>query len=91
MAASSSCGSATDGSQRTSWTDDEVRTLIRVWEDHLGDLWRMTHNRKVYIAITAKLEFYGITKPVKAVKGKIENLGNTYRRLGRTLGTALPR
>ncbi|KAH9359878.1 hypothetical protein HPB48_014410 [Haemaphysalis longicornis] len=78
MAASSSCGSATAGDQRTSWTDNEVHTLIRVWENHLRDLRRTARKRKVYIAITAKVEFYGITKTVKAVKGKIENVENTY-------------
>ncbi|KAH9383177.1 hypothetical protein HPB48_024003 [Haemaphysalis longicornis] len=54
MAASSSCGSASGGIQQTSWMDDEVHALIRVREDHLGDLRRTTRNRKVYIAITAK-------------------------------------
>lgn len=64
---------------RTQWFESETYALIRIWEDHLSDLRRAKCNKKVYIAITEKLHSLGITKTVREVKTKIENLGNQYR------------
>ncbi|KAH9382266.1 hypothetical protein HPB48_022119 [Haemaphysalis longicornis] len=46
--------------------------------DHLSDLRRVKHNRKVYEAITEDLSALGIKKTIREVKTKIENLGNQY-------------
>lgn len=53
--------------------------MIRIWQNHLSDLRRVKHNRKVYAAITEDLSALGIKKTIREVKTKIENLGNQYR------------
>ncbi|KAH6939468.1 hypothetical protein HPB50_018501 [Hyalomma asiaticum] len=64
---------------RAQWTESETFTLIRIWQDHIGDLRRTKRNSRVYAAIVEALQAEGIEKPLKAVKAKIENLGNKYR------------
>ncbi|XP_042147376.1 myb/SANT-like DNA-binding domain-containing protein 1 [Ixodes scapularis] len=41
--------------QRAPWTEQETFALIRVWEDHLGDLRRTKRNAKVFVAIAEQL------------------------------------
>ncbi|XP_077548668.1 myb/SANT-like DNA-binding domain-containing protein 1 [Haemaphysalis longicornis] len=82
--ASSHCGN-----DRTKWTDDETRAVIRLWQDHLPDLRRAKRNHHVYARISERLVALGIEKTVKEVKKKIENLGNLFRfhnRTGTTTG-----
>ncbi|KAH9369419.1 hypothetical protein HPB48_007197 [Haemaphysalis longicornis] len=82
--ASSHCGN-----DRTKWTDDETRAVIRLWQDHLPDLRRAKRNHHVYARIAERLVALGIEKTVKEVKKKIENLGNLFRfhnRTGTTTG-----
>lgn len=64
---------------RVQWTETETFVLIRIWQDHIGDLRRAKRNAKVYAAIVEALHAAGIDKSLKAVKAKIENLGNKYR------------
>ncbi|KAH7959451.1 hypothetical protein HPB49_011260 [Dermacentor silvarum] len=68
-----------DMRSRAQWSEGETHTLIRVWQDHLGDLRRTKRNAKVYAAILEELGAEGIDKPLKTIKSKIENLGNKYR------------
>ncbi|KAH7937505.1 hypothetical protein HPB49_012749 [Dermacentor silvarum] len=67
-----------DVRSRAQWSEGETHTLIRVWQDHLGDLRRTKRNAKVYAAIQEELR---ADKPLKTIKSKIENLGNKYRGL----------
>ncbi|XP_070388782.1 uncharacterized protein [Dermacentor albipictus] len=71
----------TDVRSRAQRSEQETRTLIRIWQDHLGDLRRTKRNSKVYAAIQEGLRAEGVDKPLKAIKSKIENLGNKYRDL----------
>lgn len=70
---------ASKGKERARWTEAETFTLIRIWEDHIGDLRRAKRNAKVYAAIFEKLRAAGIDKTLKEIKSKIENLANKYR------------
>ncbi|XP_064461927.1 myb/SANT-like DNA-binding domain-containing protein 1 [Ornithodoros turicata] len=72
---------------RTSWTEQETFALIRTWEDHLADLRRTKRNAKVYADIADALQAQDVSKSVKEVKKKIENLANKYRSLCRTRTT----
>ncbi|KAG0439200.1 hypothetical protein HPB47_016725 [Ixodes persulcatus] len=65
------------------WTEQETFALIRLWEDHLGDLRRTKRNAKVYGEIVEKLRAMGFSRSAKEVKKKMENLGNKYRSLSR--------
>ncbi|KAH6932989.1 hypothetical protein HPB50_011245 [Hyalomma asiaticum] len=64
---------------RTQWTESETFTLISTWQDHIGDLRRTKRNSRVYATTVEALQAEGIEKPLKAVKAKVENLGNKYR------------
>ncbi|XP_054920347.2 uncharacterized protein [Dermacentor andersoni] len=68
--------------QKATWSEEETKTLIRLWEEHLSDL-RAKRNIKVYDAIRQKLEESGFKKTTKEVKKKMENLGNKYRLIKR--------
>ncbi|KAH7932819.1 hypothetical protein HPB49_003257 [Dermacentor silvarum] len=70
--------------ERTTWTDEETRTLINIWEDVLPDLRGAKRNLKVYMTIAQRLRAAGIRKSTKEVKKKIQNMGNKYRLLTRT-------
>ncbi|KAG0443323.1 hypothetical protein HPB47_015046 [Ixodes persulcatus] len=63
---------------RVLWTEQETFALIRLWEDHLGDLRRTKRNAKVYGEIVEKLRAMGFSRSAKEVKKKMENLGNKY-------------
>lgn len=67
-----------DRTNRSQWTESETFVLIKVWEDHLSDLRRTKRNAKVYAAIAEALRAESIIKPPKAIKSKMENLGNKY-------------
>ncbi|KAH7931789.1 hypothetical protein HPB49_025916 [Dermacentor silvarum] len=70
--------------ERTTWTDEETRTLIDIWEDVLPDLRGAKRNLKVYMTIAQRLRAAAIRKSTKEVKKKIQNMGNKYRLLTRT-------
>ncbi|KAH6936448.1 hypothetical protein HPB50_017557 [Hyalomma asiaticum] len=46
-------------------------TLIRIWQDHIGNLRRTKRNSRVYTAIAEALQAEGIEKPLKAVEVQI--------------------
>ncbi|KAH6919925.1 hypothetical protein HPB50_029087 [Hyalomma asiaticum] len=73
--------------ERVRWTETETFTLIRIWEEHIGDLRRAKRNAKVYAAIVEKLRAAGIDRTVKEVKSKIENLANKYRDINKNKRT----
>uniref|UniRef100_A0A147BBQ9 Putative transcription factor gt-2 n=1 Tax=Ixodes ricinus TaxID=34613 RepID=A0A147BBQ9_IXORI len=72
-------GMEPENNEKTPWTEQETFALIRLWEDHLGDLRRTKRNAKVYGEIVEKLRAMGYSGSVKEVKKKMENLGNKYR------------
>lgn len=73
-------GNATGTSkERTQWSESEMYSLIRIWADHLSDFRHAERNKKVYTAITEELHALGITKTIREIKTKTENLGNQYR------------
>ncbi|CAN7939072.1 unnamed protein product, partial [Ixodes hexagonus] len=68
-----------ENNERIPWTEQETFALIRLWEDHLGDLLRTKQNAKVYGEIVKKLRAMGFSRSAKEVKKTMENLGNKYR------------
>ncbi|XP_049527525.1 myb/SANT-like DNA-binding domain-containing protein 1 [Dermacentor silvarum] len=73
--------------ERARWTEAETFTLIRIWEDNIGDLRRAKRNAKVYAAIFEKLRAAGIEKTLKDIKSKIENLADKYREINKNKRT----
>ncbi|KAH9377542.1 hypothetical protein HPB48_022850 [Haemaphysalis longicornis] len=53
--------------ERTQWSESETFALIRIWQDHLSDLRRVKHNRKVYEANTEDLSALGIKKTIREI------------------------
>ncbi|CAN7950890.1 unnamed protein product [Ixodes pacificus] len=69
-----------ENNEKVPWTEQETFALIRLWEDHLGDLRRTKRNAKVYGEIVENLRAMGFSRSAKEVKKKMENLGNKYSR-----------
>ncbi|KAH7942204.1 hypothetical protein HPB49_021872 [Dermacentor silvarum] len=70
-------------SHKAAWSEEETKTLIRLWEEHLSDLRRAKRNIKVYHAMRQKMQELGFKKTTKEIKKKMENLGNKYRLIKR--------
>ncbi|EEC11030.1 conserved hypothetical protein [Ixodes scapularis] len=68
-----------ENNENIPWTEQETFALIRLWEDHLGDLPRTKRNAKVYGEIVENLHAMGFFWSAKEVKEKMENLGKKYR------------
>ncbi|KAH7965151.1 hypothetical protein HPB49_004322 [Dermacentor silvarum] len=66
--------------ERATWTDEDTRALIIIWEDVLSDLLGAKKKAlKGYITIAERLRAVGIRKNTKEVRKKIQNIGNKYR------------
>ncbi|XP_042142332.1 uncharacterized protein LOC121838014 isoform X2 [Ixodes scapularis] len=79
-------GASTSGTSgkgpRVHWSEAETWSLIRLWEDNIGELRRQRRNAGVYETIRLGLERLSIDKTRKQVSDKIDNLNQTYRFLG---------
>ncbi|KAK8771088.1 hypothetical protein V5799_025667 [Amblyomma americanum] len=80
MEDSCTASSAQNRKPKAHWTDEETRILLKVWEDHIGDLRRAKRNLQVYVAMAECPRAQGVEKSIKEIKSKIENLRNRYRR-----------
>ncbi|XP_040357636.2 myb/SANT-like DNA-binding domain-containing protein 1 [Ixodes scapularis] len=76
-------GASTSGTSgkgpRVHWSEAETWSLIRLWEDNIGELRRQRRNAGVYETIRLGLERLSIDKTRKQVSDKIDNLNQTYR------------
>ncbi|KAL1474116.1 hypothetical protein MTO96_038227, partial [Rhipicephalus appendiculatus] len=83
-------GNGTPPNSRVTWSESETWVLIRLWEDHLGELRGEKHNSRVYDSIVAALAQRGIVRTRRQVQHKIDNLTQRYRKESRdkTTGSA---
>ncbi|KAG0443473.1 hypothetical protein HPB47_014878 [Ixodes persulcatus] len=75
-----------ENNERIPWTEQETFALLRLWEDHLGDLRRTKRNAKVYGEIVETLRAMGFSRSAKEVKKKMQNLGNKSLSRKKTTG-----